>query len=352
LVAHLDPQSGFARLEEYREREGQLSADTIDEGTSSHFVRRELPAGSYRLVFTAPGRVTVRYPFVLGPRENLEVTLRLPAETEVPEGFVYVPAGRFLSGSSASEELRLGLSAAPIHQSSTSAFLIAQHEMTFSEWLALVDSLPVNERKELLPSVQTPAGSVRVEKRPQGWWLWLRPASLEYAAGPTQVITYPGREAKADHRWAMLPVSGISPAQVEALIHRAKGVERLRLCSETEWERAARGSDGRSFTTGERIRPDQGNFDRTYGRRSDAFGPDEVGSHPESNSPFGLADTEGNAFEMVRSTHDDAELLEKGSSWYQDTGFLARLEGRFALERGTRGANLGIRLCRDAGGYP
>ena len=39
-------------------------------------------------------------------------------------------------------------------------------------------------------------------------------------------------------------------------------------------------------------------MDATYGRMLGAYGPDEVGRHPESRSPFGVDDMAGNAWEI------------------------------------------------------
>ena len=204
----------------------------------------------------------------------------------------------------------------------------------------------------LLPAVETADGTVKLERNAGEWLLRFRASSLEYVVREGEAIHYADRTTHIAQRWKLLPVSGVSPSQVESLLRSSNGIPGLRLCTELEWERAARGADARSFSTGERLEASEGNFDATYGRRPGGFGPDEVGSHPESESPFGVLDLEGNAFEMVRSTHDDAEYLEKGGSWYHGIGLSSRIETRFQLEQATRSATLGVRLCRDAGGEP
>ena len=85
----------------------------------------------------------------------------------------------------------------------------------------------------------------------------------------------------------------------------------------------------------------------TYGREPLASGPDEVGSHPASDSPFGLRDVHGNALEIVRSAKPSAVAVGYGGSWYYDH-VSARVNNRgFPLDRTTRSAVTGLRLCAD-----
>src|SRR6185295_1813415 len=110
-------------------------------------------------------------------------------------------------------------------------------------------------------------------------------------------------------------------------------------------EKAARGADGRMYTTGSRIPPHMANVDETYGQQGAAFGPDEVGSHPESDSPFGVHDMQGNALEVVRSFRSPNVFLGKGGSWYYDAPFSGRLSTAEPLEPESRAPYLGIRVC-------
>ncbi len=147
--------------------------------------------------------------------------------------------------------------------------------------------------------------------------------------------------------WRRFPVTGVALVDIEAYLRWLNASGRLpgaRLCTEWEWERAARGADDRTFTTGYALPPTMANIDVTYGRRPEAFGPDEVGSHPESDSPFGLHDVQGNALEILEASRPDVPAVGRGGAWYYDT-FNARLTSREFFEPQTRSVFAGFRVC-------
>jgi len=346
----VEPPDALVRLEEYVSRDGRLETTTLADGVAGALYRRQLTPGSYRLILTASERETVRYPFLVRHGESSVASIRLPHSTEAPGGFIYIPRGPYLTGFSGNEDLRRALGAAPLHQVRTDQFWISSNEVTIGEWLGFVEAMPAAKQATLLPAVSAQQGSVSIEGRKGAWVLRFRPSSVEYRVRTGEALFYSGRAVNRDQDWLRFPVVGVSVRQILEYTRWAtrRAGHPVRLCTESEWERAARGADGRSFTVGERLRGEDANFDVTYGREPTAMGLDEVGRRPASDSPFAIHDLQGNAGEFVQSVHDDVATVFKGGSWYLDARFDGHLAGRFAVEPNTGSALIGFRLCQDA----
>ena len=309
----------------------------------------DLSPGSYLLTFSMPGRAAARYPIELGHGERLDLTIPLPEANRVPDGFVYVPAGRFLFGTGADEETRRSFfNTPPLHVARTGPYLICKNEVTYGDWITYLRSLPSEERARRTPRIQALTGALELKELPgQGWQLSIQPTKHLYTARTGEKIHYEGRDRRAVQDWLRFPVSGVSTEDAEAYVawlSSAGGVPGARLCDEREWERAARGADDREFPHGDRLEPDDADIDRTYGKEPLAFGPDEVGSHPASRSPFGLDDMCGNVFEWTRSALVAGEHVLRGGGYYYDAT-TARIPNRQVPEPTIHDANLGFRVC-------
>jgi len=111
----------------------------------------------------------------------------------------------------------------------------------------------------------------------------------------------------------------------------------------------ARGGDDRLFPHGDELRPDDANFDLTYGRIDSAYGPDAVGSHPQSRSPFGADDMAGNVLEIVTAAGKSDSLVIRGGGYYFGAAS-ARSTNRLPVPATFRDFATGFRVCATAQG--
>jgi formylglycine-generating enzyme required for sulfatase activity len=291
------------------------------------------PAGYYVLRLRRAGHPDVAQPLLLGRGEALTLAFALPAA--VPDGFVHVPAGRFLYGAgtgSADEPRRHGLYAEPLQPRSTGAFLVGRDEVTWGEYLAYLDDLAPDDRGAALPGAAQPL-AVGLAAGPRGWTLTL--GDERRAAG--EPLRARGGLAE-DIDWRRLPVLGVTVAQARGYAGwLARRVPGARLCTDLEWEKAARGVDGR-------VAPDMWAPPGAASERGPGGGPTggpvPVGTRP-ATSPFGLRDVQGNAAEIVVA---GGEYLLRGGSYHAARPAL-RLDAREPLAPDARDARAGFRVC-------
>jgi eukaryotic-like serine/threonine-protein kinase len=311
-------------------------------------VDHPLAPGSVMLQVSLPGAAAVHLPVVLPRDDAARFTIRLPPIAVVPRGFAYIPEGRFLYGSAGGEEARAFYSSQPMHPVETGAYLISLHETTFAEWLEFLRELPDVERAKRTPHVNRQGFTVSLDEiGARRYRLTLGPDDHPYVANEGEPIGYAGRAMRGTQDWSRMPVSGVSfedAVAYTAWLHATGRVPNARPCTEHEWERAARGADGRAFPRSERLEPDDANHDATYGRVATAFGPDEVGSHPASDSPFGVHDLTGNVWEWTVSAEDSRTPVVRGGSFFQSAA-VARPEDRSPDLPARRDAFYGVRVC-------
>ena len=304
----------------------------------------ELPAGSYRLSFELPGWAAVRYPFVVGRAESFPVEVELPRVEWVPPGCVYVPAGRSLYGGGIEEMRQLFFHTDPLHQRHTGSFFIAQHETTVGEYIEFLNAQTPENRLRRAP----PDTEVGLRQLPDGAWefSFLQGEERRVARfGEMLALRRPAGQVLVD--WTRLPISGLvwdDAVAYLAWLDSSGRVPGARMCSEYEWERAARGADDRSYPHGDHLDASEANISENHD--SGAMAPTPVGSYPLSVSPFGLHDTAGNLPEWVSSLGDNQQKVVRSSTFLFDS-ISAVLLNRTTLGPNDRYPRVGVRVCAD-----
>ena len=345
-------------LQRYQPGEGGRLAEEHVAQEGGEALRAEVPPGSYRARVTAPGIEPVLLPFVVRRERPVTLEIQLPQPGQVPPGFVYVPAGAFLRGSEDHQHPDLAwirrsfFDAPPRHEEVTGPYLIGRYEVTFADWLRYLRTLdPARLAARRQSGDITQARSVRLDGDGRGpFTLTLRPLGEAFSAVEGQPLVFPRRQLRQRVRWELTPAAGINREDAEAFaawLDRTGQVPGARLCTPLEWERAARGADGRRFPHGNDLRPSDANIDETYSR--EALSPDEVGAHPASVSPFGVHDLAGNAFELV--TNGPHEIEMRGGSWWNGS-LTATAMNVTAIQPSRRDPYIGVRLCASVSPRP
>ena len=174
------------------------------------------------------------------------------------------------------------------------------------------------------------------------------PAALAGAADhPVVAVSWP--DTLAYCRWLeeALTESPVTPSRLRQIVDDGW---RVSLPTEAEWEKAARGTGGRTFPWGAEPRPDRAHYDGT--------GTIPVGRFTCPECPFGLFDTSGNVWELTRSAYrpypydpgrdvdldEDALWVMRGGS-YSDPVRNVRAATRGGADPGARRPFIGFRVA-------
>jgi formylglycine-generating enzyme required for sulfatase activity len=238
-----------------------------------------LRPGSYLLVVTCPGFRSVRYPVLCRRGEHHDVVVRMRREEEIGEGFVYVPAGPCIVGGG-----REAINPLPRQEVFVEDFAMAVFPVTYAEYLEYLNDLERCDPDEAARRAPSPNMFVEtcVRKLADGRWV---PAWDEIVEGP-------GRAYCPEEQVGELPVDSVSWFDAVAYCRwrGARDGYTYRLPTESEWEKAARGADGRHHPWGNEFDP---SFCKMSQSRPVATQPEPVGAFPTDTSPYGVRDMAG-----------------------------------------------------------
>ena len=151
----------------------------------------------------------------------------------------------------------------------------------------------------------------------------------------------PGR---ADH--PVVLVSHGDVAAYAAWLSRRTGAK-WRLPTEREWEKAARGVDGRRVPWGPDFDPTKLNSHDPKDQTKGPFDTTPVGAFHAGASPFGLLDPAGQVFEWTATTSGAGRYVVKGGSWDDSGCGICRPAARHTRPESLKHILIGFRLVRE-----
>jgi formylglycine-generating enzyme required for sulfatase activity len=190
--------------------------------------------------------------------EPVEAPKSRPGTWLEPE-LILIPAGRFIMGSDKTQDPQARDGEFPQHQVYVGNFYIAKYPVTNAEYRRFVDTTG--------------------HRKPYHW----------------------ESEDLKSFRGADQPVTGVTWRDANAYCNWLSGMtgKSYRLPTEAEWEKAARGTDGRIYPWG-----NQWDAKRCNSREGGPSRTTPVGQYsPQGDSPYGCVDMAGNVWEWTSSVY-------------------------------------------------
>ncbi len=310
LTVRCDPPDAQLFVQRYFERDRVLVlAEEVHLGQAP-LAEAHLEPGSYVLTLRAPGFRDTRYPMLLPRGAHHEAVVTLYTAAEIGEGFIHVPGGHAILGGDSEAYDPLARQHAHVAD-----FAIAKFPVTLRDYCAFLDDLEKTDKDVALrhaPHEKRGPEGFAVRRTEQGTWE-PDPIIIE---GEARKL-FPPEEG---HLWNV-PAHLVDWFDAAAYCRwRSAQGGTIRLPTELEWEKAARGVDGRFYPWGDR-------FDATFclvrGSRPFVGQPEPVGTFPTDVSPYGVRDMAGNFREWAGDIFGEKTAVE--------------LENESPLADGTRG---------------
>jgi formylglycine-generating enzyme required for sulfatase activity len=307
-----------------------------------------LPRGSWRLRLGAPGRAEVLYPVLLeraGRWDRLPPGAESPLPVFLPEAPAlgpedcYVPAGWFPCGGDPEAP-----DALPARRIWVDGFVLRRFPVTHAEYRAFLQD-QLDQGRDLQPLLPRHEADLLPVYR--------------VSDGRVELGAFEGRPLGPDE-----PVVLVDHASAVAYCDWLARFDGLpwRLPHDLEWEKAARGTDGRAFPWGPHLDP---TWTRMQRSTPEAPGPAPVHAHPEDESPYGVRGLGGNVRDWCGNGYrrhgpegervvlespgpDEALRCVRGGSWHSGALF-CRAAGRLVGGPHERRNVFGFRPCRSVG---
>lgn len=298
-----------------------------------------LPPGSWMLVVWKPERVPLRVPVRTGPSGTVDLDLTLSLPAEIPARFAFVPEGRFLYQGDLKNP-----HSEPLQSAWTQDFLLDRSPVTSREYCEFLNDLTRTEM-DFVAKRHGP----RAEESGLPYWpgppFRVPTADMLSRAAPeirALCRRMPGCQRDWQEDWPVVAVSW-RDALAYAAYRSAKTGWLFSIPHEIEWEKAARGADGRAFPWGNVHLRGACN---TISVRSEGASPGPVWEFPADESPYGVLGMGGNTRDWCLNepgSEFTGERVMRGGHWGSD-GLRCHASYRSCAGEDHVSPNGGIRL--------
>lgn len=315
------PPNGRISIYMMIETDRQLRPQNIVASGQSPLENVSLPRGNYLVRVEQRGYTSVNFPIVLNEAEDLLLPVTLYTKRDVGHGFCHIPGGYTHIGGDplfperARQRVFIG------------DYFIAQYPVTFEEYLAFVVDLASDDGEAVAPHLP-------------------RTATGELLIAPSKDRGFMLRNDLLGEDARRVPVFGVSWRSAVAYCGWRSAREEVtyRLPTSAEWEKAARGVDGRIFPWGNTFDP---TFCDMRFSRSGRNAPAPVDQHHADMSPYGVMTMAGGVREWCADWFDESARLKnlRGGAWNGPEAF-CRATACDGARLDRPDESFGFRLCR------
>jgi serine/threonine protein kinase/formylglycine-generating enzyme required for sulfatase activity len=281
LTIHSKPSGAEISLYRYEPRDRRLMP-VPDQGIGRTPIKEyKLLPGRYLLVMRLAGYREILYPVLCQRGEHTEISVNFYTEQQLGVHNLLIPQGHFIFGGDpfaddpvVRQEMFLG------------DYALARFPVTLGEYLQFINDIgryDQSQAEQRIPRSEGVDGAyVKQDRR----GIWVPRYDL--------LIGGEGKNFCPEEQVYNIPATAINWFDAMAYCRwrsQREGVQ-YRLPTEAEWEKAARGTDGRYFPWGDGFDP---TFCKMRESRPGLNQPEPVGAFILDESPFGVRDMAGSA---------------------------------------------------------
>jgi formylglycine-generating enzyme required for sulfatase activity len=318
------------QLIRYEDRDRRLVACAPRPLGKTPVIGLRVEPGFYAVLLRAPGLPEVLYPVFATVGQALLLKIDVTAAARLQPGEIFVPGGPALLGGG-----QAGAHAQALRELMVPSFVIMERPVTVDEYLEFIEACYLESAEQ---------AAQHLPGRADGVPYWER-------RGPGDFVSHGTGDWGTPSDLRALPVFGIDAVSAEAYCSWRAKITGLpyRLPNEHEWEKAARGTDGRVYPWGDFF---DASFCKMRDSRPFAPRPEPPGSFPADSSPYGVRDMAGGVAEWVVPTGGLFDpsgvrvMVTRGGAWcdWQVDCVLSSRRPAWASERAAR---VGFRMVRD-----